>query len=100
MQATGAFIRTATLIAVMVMSLAWAPAALAQAPSPQPARDRIVRPGDATISGRIIEAGSNQPVRNARVHAASPALPGGRNVYTGIDGVTTPRAVAGPYFAY
>ncbi len=24
----------------------------------------------------------------------------GRNVYTGIDGVTTPDAVAGPYFAY
>src|SRR5579872_3488663 len=74
---------------VMMMALAWAHAARAQAPPAQPARDRIVHPGDATISGRALEAGSNQPVRNARVHAASPAVPGGRTTYTGADGSFT-----------
>src|SRR5579863_9511134 len=71
---------------VMVASLAWAPAALAQAQSSQPARDRVVRPGAATITGRITEAGGNEPVRHARVHAGSPALPGGHTTYTGADG--------------
>jgi hypothetical protein len=83
----------------MGVLLAWANTSLAQAPSSQPARDRVVRPGDATITGRIVEAGSNQPVRNARVHAASPALPGGRTTYTGADGSFTFRELPAAAYA-
>jgi Carboxypeptidase regulatory-like domain len=71
---------------VAALSLAWAHQASAQAPSAQPARDRVVSPGSSAVTGRVTEAGSNQPVRNAHVHAASPALPGGRDTYTDGDG--------------
>ena len=81
----------ASVCLVAVLLIASARSAPAQSRASQPARDRIVRPGDATISGRVFEAGSNQPVRNARVHAASPVVAGGRTAYTGADGSFTFR---------
>jgi len=72
---------------VAVLSLAWARSAPAQASSSQPARDSVVvHSGTAVIKGRVVEAAGNQPIRRARVHAASTALRDGRTAYTDADG--------------
>jgi hypothetical protein len=73
--------------AVFLLALASAlPSSAAQTRLYQPPRDTVVHEGTAVIKGRIVEAGSNQPVRKARVHAASPALKDGRTAYTDANG--------------
>jgi hypothetical protein len=65
------------------------------APSPtQPARDAVVRTGTGIIRGHIVD-GSHQPVRKARVHAASSALPDGRTAYTDANGAYELSALPG-----
>jgi hypothetical protein len=84
------------LVAVLFMAQARFPPL---APSPtQPARDAVVRTGTGTIRGHIVDAGSRQPVRKARVHAASSALPDGRTAYTDANGAYELSALpAGKY---
>jgi protocatechuate 3,4-dioxygenase beta subunit len=66
------------------------PGQLAPDPS-RPARDSSALTGTAVITGRVVDAANGQPVRRARVHAASPAVVGGRTTYTGADGSFTFR---------
>jgi hypothetical protein len=65
-------------------------AAFAQTPARDivqtPARDNPVAVGTGAIRGRVLEATSDQPVRKARVHAASTVLRDGRAAFTDADG--------------
>jgi hypothetical protein len=89
----------ASVCLVALLSLTWPHSTPAQVPASQPARDNVVvRSGTAVIRGRVVEAGSNQPVRRVRVHAASTALRDGRTAYTDGDGRYELRALpAGHY---
>jgi hypothetical protein len=79
----------ATIVAIVSCLLAGT--ATAQQPAQprlfQPPRD-VVAPatGTAAIKGRVVETGSNQPIRKARIHAASPALRDGRTTYSDANG--------------
>jgi uncharacterized protein (DUF2141 family) len=57
-------------------------AAFAQTPT----RDNAVSVGTGAIKGRVLEATGDQPVRKARVHAASTVLQDGRTAFTDSDG--------------
>jgi hypothetical protein len=77
----------ASVCLVAALSLTWPHPTPAQVPASQPARDNVVvRSGTAVIKGRVVEAGSNRPVRRVRVHATSTALRDGRTAYTDGDG--------------
>jgi Carboxypeptidase regulatory-like domain len=70
------------LILSALLSLACARLAVAQSPP----RDVVVRAGTAVIRGRVVEAGTSQPVHKVRIHANSPALKDGRSAYTDANG--------------
>jgi hypothetical protein len=73
---------------VILLIVASARSRAAQTRLPEPARDDIaVRAGLGSISGRVTDAVTGQPVRKARVRAVSTAPRGGATAYTGTDGM-------------
>jgi hypothetical protein len=90
--------RRALTFAVLLLASA-EPLSAGQAPLFQPPRDRVVQSGTAVIKGRIVEAGSGQPVRKARVRATSPALQDGRAAYTDGNGAFELTALPAGHYA-
>ena len=72
-------------VAVFVLTAAL-PVCAGQASAQSPPRDTVVHSGTAVIKGRVVEAGTSQPVHKVRIHANSPALKDGRTAYTDANG--------------
>src|SRR5690242_18281330 len=77
-------------------------AAGAQTPARDAAVGAGVAAGTATLAGRVLDAGSGEPVHNVRVRAVDPvALPKGRTVISDGDGRFLLEGLpAGHYFLF